>query len=352
MPNDPLKTFRAVEPANWGFGASATIASKPFVLQHVRSTEVAYTPTGGTAGSGNAVTAWASITSQSFTLPTLDADRTLPWVAREKSWIYPVSVPNAYDRVYIFPVYMLDRVPLRVVQTSTPTTGTATTTVTDSYPTNLPVIAAATNTYTAPTILPYGMFPETRGSSAVGGLLNTRLPDDLITASNPRAQPIAATRTYGLWNALMPYASNFNSGNGGSVASSATNPVSLARYTVPSTSVNIGAGYQLPNDLSVSPTVSAATAAMTTTNPQFAVSTSNQTYLAGLGLEFSLQGCSELVVTTLINPTGLPTWTASSTGLPLVAGTSGSDPVVNGNAAGTYYPTVASNYFLMGVFLG
>lgn len=352
MPNNPLSTFRAVEPPFAGFQAAANLASKPFVLQHVRSSEVAYAPTGGAAGSGTAVTAWASITAQAFTLPTLDADRTLPWVAREKSWIYPVSVPNAYDRVYIFPVYMLDRVPLHVVQISTPGTGTATTTVTDSYPTNLPVFAAPTNAYTAPVILPYGMFPETRGSSASGALLNTRFPDDLIAASNSRAQAIAATRTYGLWNALMPYASNFSTGNGNSVASSATNPVSLARYTVPGTSTNIGAGYYLPNDLSVSPTVASTTGAMAANNAQFAASSSNQTYLAGLGLEFSLQGCSELVVTTLINPSNIPQWTASSTGLPLVAGTSGSDPVVNGNAPGTYYPTVASNYFLMGVFLG
>lgn len=352
MPNDPLKTFRAVEPANWGFGASATIASKPFVLQHVRSSDVPYTPTGGAAGSGTPVSAWANIGAQNFPSLTLDADRTLPWLARAMSQIYPVSVPNAYDRVYIFPVYMLDRVPLHVVQTSTPVSGSVTTTITDSYPTNLPVIGAATNTYQAATILPYGMFPETRGSSAVGSLLNTRLPDDLITASNPKAQPIAATRTYGLWNALMPYASNFNSGNGGSVASSATNPVSLARYTVSGTSTNIGAGYQLPNDLSVSPSPSGSSA-MSSTNAQFAASLpTNQTYLTGLGLEFSLQGCSELVVVPLINPSGVPTWTANATGLPTLTGTNGTDPVVNGNAAGTYYPTVAANYFLMGVFLG
>ena len=101
MPNEPLQTYRAVDPVGYHFGSIATTASQPFVLGHFTSTSH--------TGAG------ATNQAMSFSSSALDADRFVPWVARNfdnsttTGSYYPVAVPNAYDRILIFPMYRLVR---------------------------------------------------------------------------------------------------------------------------------------------------------------------------------------------------------------------------------------------------
>lgn len=356
MPNNPLSTFRAVEPPFAGFSAAAGLASVPFVLHHVR-TEVAYTPSGGAAGSGTAVTAWANISSTSFPNVGKTATRFMPWVNRLDSAVYPVAIPNAYDRVYIFPVFMLDRTPLHAVSTST-ADGVTTTTITDTFATNLPVISSPIS-YLAPSIIPYGLFPETRNAGSGGTMTKSRLPDDLIRAASGVAVPLSGVKENGLWGVLPPYASNFTTLNTLSVAGTAAAPTSGGRYVVSRTASSetnvLGNGYALPSDFSISNSTTsnlAVTAGASGAAPAASGTTaSDATYVTGAGLEFSLQGCTELVVAHAVDHSGLA-FTANAAGIPLLAGTAAGPPATNGNVEGTYYPKVAANYFLMGVFLG
>lgn len=349
MPNDPLQIFRMVEPANWGFGATASLASRPFVLQHTR-VESAFTYTGGAAGSGTAANGWTGGGPTNFLNPTRTADRFYPWKNRLENHVYPVVVPNAYDRVHIFPVFMLDRTPLRRVTTSTPTGGPTTTTTADFYPTDLPIISSPIS-YQAPGIIPFGLYPESRGISANDGASSrSRLPDDIIAKIAPRAVPVSGARENGLWNILPPYATNFTTNNGLNAAGTVSAPTSGGRYVVTAGSASaLGTAYALPHDLSVS---FSTTTGLSGSSAQLSASSLTiPGYYAGVGTEFALQGCVELVVSHAFDFAGM-SFIFSSTGLPNLTGTTGTNPVVNDNAPGTVYPTVGANYFLMGVFLG
>ena len=297
MPNDPLRTFRKVEPANWGFGASATISSQPFVLYHVR--QLVALGTGG-----------AAATNVAPTWPTLTTTRFLPWTARLADACYPVAVPNAYDRVYIHPVFTLD---------TDDTAGLANVTIT-----------APTTTYIPGIIMPFGLVPESRNYSTSGKLNpvdGTRFPEDLIAAASAGTATVPAnfnTRTNGHWMHLAPYASSFATNNGIKAVGSDTNPTHYGR-AANSGGVVTGTGYQLPNDFTIS---TATTSALTATGTTGAAAAATQV-IFGQGVEFATSGTEELVVSLGSNPAGVL--------------------FNHPNTAGkSYY----ANYFLMGVFLG
>ena len=265
MPNNPLVTFRAVEPSNPGFTAAVGLTSAPFVLQHYRSFIGA--------------TASAQATAAAVTI-TLAADRFMPWINRTSNNVYPVAVPNAYDRVYIFPMLCLDTTPSSDA-TPVPTTGS---------------INILTN-YAPPMIIPFGLLPETRGAGTGGKLLKSRLPDDLITAAAPSATPQFSTRTNGLWMPLMPYASNFTTNNAQITLASSTYSSSVPRNLV--TGAGIGNGYMLPRDAAISMgSTSAATAALPdivanssgTSGAVIDAQTGSTLTGAGVGFNFFLMG--------------------------------------------------------------
>lgn len=300
MPNTPLKTFRAVEPANWGFGSTATLASQPFVLAH---NYVTYTATGvstGTVlsatstGTNSTSTGWQSQAPGNM---ILDANRCLPWLARDLDGIYPVAVPNAYDRVYIFPMYTIQGASASIA-----------------------FVAGTTN---APYIIPFGLAPDTRGYTDVNKLnpLIARFPEDLIGALTPPTGGAAHGvnfRTNGAWVPLPPYASNFVSANS-TVDNSYTNssPASFARGII---GPKFGAGFQLPNDVTIS---TSGTGVMGSAAVQHAAGP----VIVGAGIEYSTMGSQEIVAVPMTHPSTL-TWNA----------TTGSQFRVH--------------WFLMGMFLG
>lgn len=301
MPNTPLKTFRTVEPANWGFGATATLASQPFVLAH---NHVLLTATG--AATGTVLPTTSTVTTntskgwqtQSPGNMVLDASRCLPWLARDLDGIYPVSVPNAYDRVYVFPMYTIQAA------------GAATLTV--------------ASTTVAPMIMPFGLAPETRGFTDVNKLnpLIARFPEDLIAAQAAPAGTSPAHgvnfRTNGCWIPLSPYGANFVSANSTvDNGYTTTSPASFARDIAG----KFGAAFQLPEDVSISTSTASL---MTTTNVQHAASP----VIVGSGIEYATMGCTEIVVVPMTHPSTL-TW-----------------------AVATNATEFRVHWFLMGMFLG
>ena len=297
MPNNPLVTFRAVEPSNPGFTAAVGLTSAPFVLQHYRSSAPA------TAALQSAVAPTAI---------TLAVDRFMPWINRTSNNVYPVAVPNAYDRVYIFPMLCLDTTPS-----------------TDATPLVTTGFINALTTYAPPMIIPFGLLPETRGAGTGGKLLKSRLPDDLITAAAPSATPQFSTRTNGLWMPLMPYASNFTTNNAQITVANAAYSSSVPRNLV--TSAGIGNGYMLPRDASIS--MAPATAATAADPALAAYTTATAGPVISAGLEFTLSGCQELVVSLANSPT-LPNYS------------------IDGQASSSLHGSVGFNFFLMGMFLG
>lgn len=317
MPNTPLQTFRSVEPANYAFGSSATLASRPFVLSWLRTPT--FTSSSGTGTiSVTASTATTATTSgwdecgpnTGATAPLLNGDRCLPWVARNMEHIYPVKVPNAYDRIYIFPMYCIEA-----------RTGAS-------------ISANVNSGYIGPSAIPFGLIPETRGFTTTGKAdpLLSRLPDDLLDpfiAANPieasgaaAVSSLPSTRTNGLWTTLPPYSANFttshvtNTNNEG-------NPSHIARSTIGTTG-KIGSAYNFPADVSISKAGSGAADVMSATNVQVATGP----VIVGLGLEFQVMGCEEIVLSPLVTP-GTMTWTVASSG-----------------------DKFRIHWFMMGVFLG
>ena len=283
MPNNPLVTFRAVEPSNSGFTAAVGLTSAPFVLQHYRSFIAA-------TGSSQATAAAVTI--------SLAADRFLPWINRTNNNVYPVAVPNAYDRVYIFPMLCLDTTP-SADATPVPTTG----------------FINALTSYAPPAIIPFGLLPETRGAGTGGKLLKSRLPDDLITAAAPSA---------------TPHASNFTTNNAQITVANNAYSSSVPRNLV--ASAGIGNGYMLPLDASISMSTTGAASAASPALAAYTTGTAGPVISAGL--EFTLSGCQELVVSLANTPT-LPTHTIDANAGTTLGG------------AGVGY-----NFFLMGMFLG
>ena len=310
MPNTPLQTFRTVEPANYAFGSSATLASEPFVLYHQRGTVLT-----------------TSASSQTLTYPSFTGagvgTRFQPWTVRNQSNHYPVQIPNAYDRVFVYPMFVLD-----TIDGATGDTG-STTPVAVSFS-----IAAPGASYTAPFVMPFGLFPGSRANNTTRNEAHRRLPWDLIRQANPSAVITPDPVTTGCWTVLPPYASNFTTSNGLATAvGSFTAPVSTPRTTNAGTS-GTGAPYQLPPDLSTGLTASAS--ALTNATGQY-VATTNSMVFNGAGVEFSIMGCEELVVSLVKAPTNSPEVTVD---LMPVTGT------------GATHGKIAMNFFLMGVFLG
>lgn len=288
MPNTPLNTFRAVEGANPSFTSTATLASQPFVLhyQQVYSLTAADT---------------AAVTKAAFTFEALDARRFLPWILRDFDSCYPVKVPNAYNRIYVFPIFF----------TSTD----------DATAANMPTLADAGN-YVAPYIVPFGMFPESRDYTTANKLHPStyRFPDDIVTANSPTQVPSFSTRTRGLWTPLPSFGLNSTNSNG--TITTASTSTGYARGTV-----GAGAGYALPDDLSVS---LSNTSALTSTASNYVDTTASTAVLTGMGLEFSTLGCEEIAVALGSNPAGISTSIAAK-------------------VASKVYRT---HFALMGVFLG
>lgn len=285
MPNIPLQNFRAVEPANFGFAAGATLASQPFVLYHEQSTAVVGA---GTPGTNVAATF----------LSTFAANRFQPWLWRNNDACYPVDVPNAYDRIHVWPLYI----------------------VSSSNSANAPSTLTFGNltSYAAPFIVPFGLAPQTRGFTTANRLnpLAHRLPDDILAAAGLVSS--FDTRANGLWNVLPPYASNFSTSNGLMAVGSATNPTSFGRATT-----GTGLGYALPDDFSIS---NAGTGALSESAAQYA--TGGQV-LIGMGHDFQTMGCEEIVISPGASPTG-----------------------ISFNHPGTNGASYRVNYFLMGALLG
>jgi hypothetical protein len=283
MPNEPLKTFRAVEPAHFGFGAMASLASQPFVLHH----QEIYSASG--AGG-------APVSGAAPTYASLAADRFQPWNLRTASSCYPVAVPNAYDRIYIFPVF-----------TTSWTGGT-----------NAPSFTIGT--YVAPSIVPFGLTPQTRNFSTSNKLNPAlhRLPDDVIQVANPTHVNTGLNlRTNGFWAPLPAYSTNFSTANGLLNAAGSTNPTHFLRG-------NTGAGSAafLPTDFSLS---YSTTSAITSSDSQKA----STGQIVGIGHEFQTLGSEEIVVAIGSNPNGL-----------------------TANHPNESTQAYKAHFFLMGMFLG
>lgn len=317
MPNTPLQTFRSVEPANYGFGSSATMASRPFVLSWLRTQT--FTSNAGTGTVLNATSTGTTATSNGWndsgpntggTLPLLNADRCLPWVARNMEHIYPVKVPNAYDRIYIFPMYCIEA-----------RTGAS-------------ISGSVNSLYVGPSAIPFGLIPETRGYTTTGKAdpLLSRLPDDLLdpfiaanpieSSGAPAVSSLPSTRTNGLWTTLPPYSANFTTSNVTN-ANTESAPSHIARSTIGSTG-KIGAAYNFPADISISKATINAANPMIPTN----VRVENGPVVVGSGLEFQILGCEEIVLSPIIAP-GTMNWVVATSG-----------------------DKFRIHWFMMGVFLG
>jgi len=322
MPNNPLKTFRTVEPANYGFGSSATLASRPFVLYHQTKDEVL----NATAGTASAVT-FAGATHVNKT------SKCIPWIIKDADQVYPVAVPNAYDRLYVFPMYVVEQ---DVARTSA------------NY-VHIGINEVSGGLYVPPIVFPFGRFPETAGLTTANKLNETqyRIPDDLISA-NPLGSNSATnlnTRANGLWTVLPPYGTNFTTSNKQNVVVSSTDPSAVARIQVGGQTSFVGNAFKLPVDLSISPTLAAAlTTTSTTATIGFAgysvafldaaagnpFPASQEGVAIGQGIEYQTMGCDLIVV----SPQSLPESVRVAP---------------RGSLAGA---TVRVHWFLMGVFLG
>ena len=271
MANEPLQTFRAVEPANFGFGASATISSQPFVLNHCSVTE---------AGTGTPI-AGASLAFNGGIIA--DANRFLPWVSRNNTnqettgAYFPVKVPNAYDRIYILPMYC----------TSTDADGES--------------VGIGVGTLSGPYVIPMGLAPQTRGFSTSNKLNDriSRVPDDILAKEYPaEVNTTLDSRTNGIWNPLLPYASNFSTSSGAWAATSTTNPTSHGRAKFGAT-LSVGSAYQLPPDFTISVNdggaFSSSDSALVNPMP----------FITGSGMEYQTMGAEEIVCCLGAPPTGL-----------------------------------------------
>jgi hypothetical protein len=280
MANEPLQNFRAVEPANYGFGASATIASQPFVLNHCSVTE------SGTATpiAGAALTFNAGITG--------DTNRFLPWVSRTNTnqettgAYFPVKVPNAYDRIYIFPMYC---------------------TSTDAEAENVGIGAG---TLTGPYVIPMGLAPQTRGFSTSNKLNDriSRVPDDILAKEYPdEVYTTLDSRTNGIWNPLLPYSSNFSTSSGAWNVTGTNNPTSFGRASYGATP-SVGSGYQLPPDFTISVNDGGAFTSgdSALVNPM--------PFITGVGIEYQTMGAEEIVCCLGAPPTGFTRYHPSTTG--------------------------------------
>jgi hypothetical protein len=268
MPNEPLQTYRAVDPVGFHFGSIATTASQPFVLGHFSSSN--YTA----ANAANAAPAFSS--------SALDVNRFIPWLARDfdnsatTGAYYPVAVPNAYDRILIFPMYRLTR-------SATFTTFTF----------------GTLGSYVPPFILPMGLTPQTRGFTDVNKLNPKlyRFPDDIPTANNyERVNGSYNIRTHGLWIPLSSYATNALTSNGTMSVAAGTDPRSFGR----SPGIGTGTAYHLPKDLSIS---KATTTGLALADGQIAAGTADT--LIGMGLEFQTHGCQEIICPLGSLPAGI-----------------------------------------------
>lgn len=299
MPNEPLQTYRAVDPVGYHFGSTATTASQPFVLAHnylnlnATAATGTVTPTVSTNTSSTG-TGWQDASPGNM---ILNPDRCLPWLARNFEGIYPVAVPNAYDRILIFPMYTIE--------------GQGAT-----------IVVQGGSGFDAPAVIPYGLLPETRGFSETNKLNPkiARFPEDLIAALGP---PTGSTghginlRTNGAWMPLHPYGSNFLASNQGVDNSyTGTSPSAFARDPVPS----LGLGYRLPSDVSIS---KSGTSGMSAAFVDHAAGN----VIVGAGIEYNTLGAEEIVAVPVTHPSTL-TWAAPS---------------------GTAFRV---HWFLMGVFLG
>jgi hypothetical protein len=235
-----------------------------------------------------------------------NADRALPWVIRNHDWIYPVKVPNAYDRIYIFPMYTIEA-----------RTGAS-----------LQMAMSATD---SAAVLPFGLFPETRGHTTSNTLVDTgsRFPDDLInrlSIADPleSTAPLAvgalpSTRTNGIWTVLPPYSANFTTAHHTNTNNEA-NPSHIARSLVTSAG-KIGSAYALPPDMGIS-------RADTTAFQSGDAKPATGPVVVGLGFEFQTMGTEEIVVVPAYAPPSI-TWTVATSG-----------------------DKFRLHWFLMGVFLG
>lgn len=300
MPNEPLQTYRAVDPVGYHFGSIATTASQPFVLahNHVALTAAAAGTTGAVTSTGSTGTTatGAGWQTQAPGSMVLDANRCLPWLARNFDGIYPVAVPNAYDRILIFPMYTIEG------QGATLT---------------------APTTFDAPAIIPFGLLPETRGFTDVNKLNPkiARFPEDLIASLAPVSGSTGHginLRTNGSWMPLHPYGSNFLASNQATENTYATSsPSAFPRDPAPL----FGLGYRLPSDVSISSSTTSVMAAAGTSH-----AASN--LIVGAGIEYNTLGSKEIVAVPMIHPSSL-TWTV--------------------NPPATAFRV---HWFLMGVFLG
>jgi hypothetical protein len=320
MPNNPLKTFRTVEPANYGFGSSATLASRPFVLYHQTKDEAL----SGTVGTVTAVTFATTHVNKT--------SKSIPWIIKDADQVYPVAVPNAYDRLYVFPMYVVEQ---GIARTSA------------NY-VHIGLNEASASLYVPPIVFPFGRFPETAGLTTANKLNETqyRIPDDLISA-NPLGSSSTTnlnTRANGLWTVLPPYGTNFTTSNKQNIVVSSTDPSSVARIHAAGQTSLVGNAYKLPPDLSISPTL--ATALTTVTTAALGVAGYSIAFLdasggnpfpadqegvvIGQGIEYQTMGCDLIVV----SPQSLP------------------DKVFVAPRGTTASTTVRVHWFLMGVFLG
>jgi hypothetical protein len=225
---------------------------------------------------------------------------------RNHDWIYPVKVPNAYDRIYIFSMYSIEA-----------RTGSS--------------LRITSNVANNAAVLPYGLFPETRGHTTSNTLVDTgsRFPDDLmnrlliadpVESTAPLAvSSLPSTRTNGIWNVLPPYSANFTTSHPTN-ANSEVSPSHIARSNVGANG-KIGSAYLLPSDSSISK--SPATL-QTITNSRIATGS----VVVGQGLEFQTMGTEEIIAVPAIPPSSID-WTVP--------------------AAGDKFRL---HWFLMGVFLG
>lgn len=307
--NTITKNFRAVEPANWGFGASSAMSSQPFVVHHQRL--LIRTNTSGTTAivATNVVTGGEGSTIMSVSgssTASAAANTFQPWALRSSDTkTYPVAIPNAYDRVLLFPMFITD-------STAPVTPG-------------LLKFVAPPASYTAGAVMPFGLLPQTRDSSTVNRMNENgpHLPNDLISKINPSTTLNFDTRTNGLWVPLAPYATNFATGNGQLLTIAAGTPSHLGRHNAAGVA-GIGTGYYLPNDF----TISSASGGVGLLQPAAA----DSSMITGQGIEFQTLGCEELIVSVFQLPTNLTCSTAT----------------VATEANSTY----SVNYFLMGVFVG
>jgi hypothetical protein len=235
-----------------------------------------------------------------------NADRAFPWVMRTHDWIYPVKVPNAYDRIYIFPMYTIEARTGASLQMTMSATASA-------------------------AVLPFGLFPETRGHTTSNTLVDTgsRFPDDLINrlgiadpleASAPLAVgALPSTRTNGIWTVLPPYSANFTTSHLTNTNNEA-NPSHIARSLLGAAG-KIGSAYALPIDMGIS---RADTSGFQTGDAKPATGP----VVVAQGLEFQTMGTEEIVAIPAYAPPSI-SWTVATSG-----------------------DKFRLHWFLMGVFLG